>query len=248
MKYGSSFRTVALTTVLICPASISSAAIMQAVYTGTIYNSYDETNHLGLGAGNNILNGRSIVATFVYDTTLGSGQVIGPNTADLYGGSTNSTTSPMISASYQIQGLATHNVNSDYSTYVQNYTNVSTEQVYHNNYYNFSDPNILYIYESITALIYSSDFSFGIPLDLTVPLSLILDPNFQQYGGGSFTDEYYDFATNTTIRSVYGAFTVDSLTVSELGVVPLPAAIYMFGAAIAGLAGLGMRRKKLGNA
>ncbi len=78
------------------------AAVMQAVYTGTVTTAYDETGVFG-ASDPSALDGLAYTLTYIYDTALGI-RTTNANSDLVEGGSAVATISPMLSAVLTING------------------------------------------------------------------------------------------------------------------------------------------------
>jgi hypothetical protein len=83
-------------------ATEASAATMQAVYTGIVYNSYDSANMFGAGVGS--LDGLDFTQTFVYDAAAAQRTDDGQGGNYLQGGP-DFGYPPILSASMTINGV-----------------------------------------------------------------------------------------------------------------------------------------------
>jgi hypothetical protein len=206
------------------------AVPMKAVFTGTVSNSSDQTNVFGTGGSN--LNGLAYSMTFFYDPSMvGVGRSTTGSYDQAYGGTLygSGLLDPVSSALLTINGHA-ETVLGSYFGSVYNYGNYyAARQVL-----DYSDNGINYIYREFYNEVY--DFSNGLPIDLETPFSVnILN------GGGQFYFYNYDYALGQYTTASVGSLTPESLTVTRVSAVPLPAALPLF---VAGLGGLALMRRR----
>jgi hypothetical protein len=198
-------------------ASPALAVTMKAVYSGIVINGNDPDEIFGQTDN---LEGAPYVATFTYDTDIE--RQSSPVFDQVYGGLPFVTPSPMLSADILINGIT---FNFDVSEYGQatTYNDGTVSYIYHAAEGPARIPRI-FLYE------YRDDVS--IPRDLTATFSVLGDglfaPGFSQQG-------YFDFEVGD------GELLINSVKVSQLSAVPLPAGLPLLAT---GLAVLGAARRR----
>lgn len=233
-------RGAALSTVLALPAA---AATMQAVYTGTVTGSYDQTGVFG-GPGSS-LDGAAFTMTFRYDTTQGATDD-GGYYQQLYGGAAYGTTSPFFYAALTINGV-TQTLDLNYYSLVQLHDasaigGTQTETLHQA--VDYFDDGLTQDYANFYAYLGSIDGSLGVPLDLTQPFTADFDPlNGTHYGSGYFQLHDYDYGTNTYTEYAYGNLAPTRVVVTAVSAVPLPAGLPLLVFALGGLAVAARRRR-----
>lgn len=229
-------------------AAPASATIMQAVYTGTVNTSNDQTGLFGIVGS---LDGLGYSLTYVYDTSIGTAATA-PGYSRVFGADVGG---PVTSTSLTINGVTqTVPASSLYGNY---FSDVSASDA---GYPNPVDPALFYNsahmidydspggFISTTIQIYNGwdDPSLTFPQGVTTPLSL---SSSSQAFAGIFQFYVYDFSTSTYSVNSSGVLLPSTLTVTQLGTpptpAPLPAALPLMAGALAGLAVLARRRRVL---
>jgi hypothetical protein len=228
---------------LITISTPASAVTMKAVYTGTVYSSYDQTNVFGQGLGA-VLDGLSYTLTYIYDpSTVGAGRSTDATYDQAFGGfGYGNLPTPKISTTLKIGNTSQQSINNSYQDlYYQINDGVSYSYAQHASFDYFNDGlNNKYDY------LYSSgyDYSFGIPADLETPYSIALSlVNYSSYF--QFAD--YDYASSVYTRYAFGYLAPTSLTVSRFdgpSQVPVPAALPMLASGIGAIGLIARRRAK----
>lgn len=224
-------------------AAPASAAVMKAVYTGTVSGGGDGLNLFGLGTGS-VLDGLAYTSTFIYDPeTPGAVRESTPGFQDyVYGGDAYFVPSPMLSASITINGH-THYVMGHYVSQAH----VEQDSVGYNglvqhvasDYFTNSGgdyQNGIYSYQNI---IYNSADDENSPgaipdsLDVAFVLSLVgkLYGSFQFFNCDSLDTLGY---CNLTSGGLIPASLVVT-AVSGVSDVPLPAALPLLGLGLGAL-------------
>ncbi len=223
--------------VLAAPAG---AATMQAVYTGTVNNGYDETGLFG--TPQTFLDGLAYSVTYTYDTGLGN-LSSGLGTDTLTGGSAYGTQSPLLSAVVSIGGIAQSLLGS-YQTYIAvtdlaaagiGSVGINTVHLADDSTTDPLSGNSTTRYVGLSA----QDTTLAGPFTITSPFTA---PSL----GGNFLHSVIDAATGTGTQT-YVVFNPGLLTVTTVGggggggpaPVPLPASAL---ALLAGLGGIGAMR------
>jgi hypothetical protein len=199
------------------------AVPMQAVYTGTIFGSADETQLFGAGTN---LDGQSYSLAFFYDPeTPGSTRVTTPASDTVQGGTslailTIAGHAEHIAASFF--GLASNSAN--YFT-EHDARDISFDGIHYTDSYVFNT---------------ASDLDFTTPIDLQTAFATSLSNG---YGSGYFGLFSTDVSLNQTITRAYGNMNPTSLTVSRVSAVPIPGSLPLLAAAL-GFCSLQSRRRK----
>jgi hypothetical protein len=198
-------------------ASTASAVTMQATYTGTVIDGRDRTLLFGSGG---ILDGLSYIATFVYDTDIG--RQSSPQFNQVYGGAAFGNPSPMLSSDITIGGM-TFSFGGAHYGQATNSNDGAASYIYHAAQGASGTP-FIYLYE------YRDDLA--IPLDITSAFAVVgeglVAPGFAYQG-------FFDFGAG------YGALSIDSVKVTQISAVPLPASLPLV---VSGLACLGLIRRR----
>lgn len=215
------------------------AELVEAVFTGTIYNSSDATGVFGLGSGSNVLDDQEFTLTYVYDTSAGA-EMTDTGLDVIYGGDMWGP-SPVVSASLTINGV-TLTFDGDTESFVgvcnADYCNGSDLRDYEA--YQYTNDGTTYL-ESYTYTYFVLP-AFTMPFDLTEPLSYTSD-EMVEAGGDFFFYGCTPTQTDcTTTTDVSGEYTIASVSIRSLAPVPLPAGAGLLGASLA-LMGLVARRR-----
>ena len=218
------------------------AVPIQAVFTGTVYGSFDKTGLFG-GAGGS-LDGQAFTMTFKYDTALGQRSNAGPSTYDNVIGSTRfGLSNPTISATLQI-GSQSRSILGDYFSQYQMCDDgyplyCGVDQYYANAEDYLTQPGGSYTLNRFVINFW--DYLEFLPDNLDTPFSMLVSGSVGQ--DSRFIFASYDAALGTYPVYTYGGLTVSSLTVGPVvppvAPVPLPAA---GGALLAALAAIGVLR------
>jgi hypothetical protein len=209
------------------------AAIFDVTYSGTVSGAYYWDWDGLFGAPNTSLDGKSANLTFRFDTTLGSG-VIGTSPQELYGGNAWSTTSPLLSISATVggSGPVTRTVD-NYGYQSGHFASLPGTPLnqYHSNGQQI-EPGGIYAYGTVS----SSGDTFGGP-ELFSVFVFQVDPSDYSFGYGGF------YNANGGLAAYFG-FTVDTVTVSQVGEAPIPAALPLFASVLLGGGALAWRRRR----
>lgn len=220
----------------------SGAATMQAVYSGTVSNSYDLTGLFGLGAGAS-LGGLPYTLTYTYDT--GSGlRFTGAASDENYGGTGYDVASPMFSAILAIGDVAQLVFGASFA-YARQYG--GTEYDYLDHYAQDDVEDLLTgVVSQNYAYQWGYDYSNSLPANLDVPFS------FDQLAangaaGGEFGFFTYDFVEDRYSTYAYGSLYPDSLRVTVVApaAIPLPAGAWLLVLALGALAALRRTRPRV---
>lgn len=209
--------------ILLATFAPAKAVPMQAVYTGSIFGSNDETNLFGAGSN---LDGQTYRLAFYYDPeTPGSTRVTSPASDTLQGGTSQAILtiaghSEYIAASFF--GLATNSAS--YFT-EHDARDISFDGIH------YADR---YVFNTVT------DLDFTTPIDLQTAFATTLSNG---YGSGYFGLFSTDVSLGLTTTRAYGNLSPASLTVSRLSAVPIPGSLPLLVAGL-GLCGLLLRRRK----
>lgn len=239
-------RSTILALALAVAAVPAQAAVMQAVYTGTVTNSFNYTNNFGL-TGVSSLDGQAYVLTFVYNTALGITDNAGESIY-LYGGTNTAPApvpSPVTSATLLINGQTVQAPPSNGIVAVkksppcaicENFVQHTASNSQGANTPNSSAQTLFGQFKSTTA---------AVPLSLTQAFSLTA-PSGTSYDGGEFG--FTDIQNNVTGTQVSGQFLVQSVTVTVVtpdvvvAPVPLPASAALL---LVGLGAIGAMAGRL---
>lgn len=220
--------------------STSGAATMQAVYTGTVGNSYDQSGLFGQGAGAS-LDGMTYALTYTYDPTFGL-RSRGPASDEVYGGAIYGAPSPMYSAVLSIGSVAQLVFGTTFS-YARQLEFPGLQYLDHY--------AVDFAFDPWTGLVsenYAYQWAYApagsLPLDLDVALSLA-GPAAPGQSGGAFGFCQYDPVTAEYVSCSSGSLFPESLTVSVLApsAIPLPAGAGLLVAALGALGGLRRLRR-----
>ncbi len=229
-------------TLLICTAVLAftsfsapaSAIPMRAVYTGTVSDSYDETNTFGYGTGRYVLDGLSYTLTFLFDPAApGIVRSTGATSDLAYGGPIYGfpNPGPMSSANLTINGH-TETISPEWWGYAEVSNNSFSEYIA----YDYVNDG-LHVVDSLLVT-YAFDWSpAGTPNGLETPFTS--NDLRDTYGQFQFVNADRGPAT----KYVWGSLSPQTLAVSRVSAVPLPAALPLL---VAGIAALGLvGRKKI---
>ncbi len=221
-------------------AAPASAAMMQAVYTGTVFDSVNRTGEFGV-SGLGGLDGLDYLLTFVYDISLGQGVQTSAMTS-LFGGPDTSaapgTLSPVISSSITINGVTRSFAGESAGSITLKQSN--SDAVNHSSQMHTGGGGDLTDY-LLHAGIFGADFP--VPLSLTEAFDLVMEPDTITRTGifGFYTavgGKYVEYAT--------GQLDIASLKVTKHSAapspIPLPAPALLLVTAFAGVALLRQRR------
>lgn len=220
------FKTLLAIVALGVAALPAEASVMQAVYTGTAYGTYND----GVFGSPTNLDGLGVTATFTYNTNGGARYTTG-YLDEAYGG-IGYGPPDMMDAKLAINGHTAYS-NANYYGLAYNYNDGSTALTEHYAYqsgYTGTD----YFYNYIYA--YAYDLLFGLPVSLDTPYSAFVVPG-NTYGYFQF----YHVRNGVQTSSASGYFDVDHVSISQVSAVPLPAS---GGLVLAALLGLGMMRRR----
>lgn len=228
--------------------SVAQAAVLQAVYTGKVENSFDQFLSFGTTETNG-LDGLDFSLTYVYDPSVGTPFSTSAVLA-VFGGTAppNLVPSPIISASLKINGV-TRSVNGSYfgSVVVQQtdsgFNSIDGVQHYAQDFGSTPDRTFDFI---ISTNVY--DFDLPVPLSLTTPFGFNV-PDGAPLNSGSFL--FQDVVAGVAIENSSGILRFRSLTVSEVtdlpptpAPIPLPASFPLLLAGMAGLVGWKARARR----
>jgi hypothetical protein len=221
--------SVVAAAVMLGGVSQASAAIMDVTYTGTVSSGTDTFGLFGIAGAS--LVGSSWVATYTFDTTLGS-----PNSSSTENFVTGGTiygagsSSPVLSSMITINGVYKavdgshygYDYGSNNGTYSSQY---QAAQNYHSGYNEYLTSHIYNYYGSL-------------PASITTPFTYTVDAKDSQYGN-------YYLGNGTTSESIYA--NLATLTVSEhVGAVPEPSTWAMMLLGFAGVGFAAYRKRKNG--
>jgi hypothetical protein len=216
----------------------ANAAVMQATFSGTIYSGYDTTGEFG-AAGSDLLD-QAISLTFTYDTSVGFQS--SPGFEQVIGGPGYGGPSPMISSVVTINGQS-QSLGSGYYDYASlyDYGVHGYDQFYVQSYENSTDcVGDICTISGDYALVYTFAFFEYLADSLDQPFTADLSVDDTSYGYFQTYTYAYNTVTGEGLGSeyAYGAYTLDSLVVTQVSTVPLPASFPLIIAALGGLAGL----------
>ena len=216
-------------------ATSASAITMQAVYTGTVSNGYELTNDFGLGL-NTSFSGNPFTMTFIYDpATPGSVRTTIPGSSDRVSGGSYfvpGIADPFSSAKLTINGHSQSvggNYNGDAFVSAGHIYQVS-ENIFNNGLIN----NLAYLFQPV----YSNGLNF--PTNLETPYMASITSNVP----GAFQFQNFNIASGIYSRNTIGHLSPTNLTITRVSVVPLPAALPLFGLGLGALGMLGRSRRK----
>jgi len=242
------FKAICLAALVGTVSVPAHAVVMQAVYTGKAAIGTDQKGVL-IDPGS-ALDGYDYEATFVYDTDLGlrlSG--LGSRTGDiLLGGSNYGVDTPITSAVLKINGRS-HSFPANYWGWVYRYEkNYPYDAYIQHEANNFSTDGYSDNQNSL-GISWIPNEGIGVPVDLEVPYTIDLGANSKGWNAGFYLSTF-DRNTYTTTFFATGRLFPGHLAVTVVGAspspVPLPSALPLLAATLAGLAAL--RRRQLGNA
>lgn len=211
----------------------ATASVMQAVYTGTVYNSQNDTGEFGI-ADPHGLDGLAYTLTYVYDTSLGH-RTTNSQHDDVIGGTYYNAVSPIVSSLLTINGV-TKLVLGGYTGEVAVY-NYSYEMSF-----------------SLDASDFYSSGDFGsanhIGMSSFVPKGSIQTNVERAFSLGSLANNFssffqfqtYNNSTSSFSTNVKGDLSQESLIVTRISPVPLPASFGLMAAALGGLVAFRRRR------
>ncbi|SMX50704.1 VPLPA-CTERM sorting domain-containing protein [Maliponia aquimaris] len=226
-------KILCLLIALAATATSAAAATITATFTGTVYNSYDNTGLFGPAGGS--LDGQSITASYVFDTAVpGAFRDTGTDYDYLYGGTTYPAASPLVSAKVTINGTSRNVTGAWYSAiFLTNtdYLAVYAEDLDSSSTYS---TELLYVYGTVP----------GLPESLDTNLTL----TGSQLAGltGQFGFSTYGSLGELQQFTTFGLFTLDSAVFNAGGLppaVPLPASLPLMAVALGGMALLRRRRR-----
>lgn len=238
------FRFLIATSALALTAASAEAATMKAVYTGTVYSSYDQTGVFG--EADTSLDGLSYLLTFIYDTALGNRNTLPGYYDEVSGGEVYSaSTDPILSAKLTINGKS-FSVDGSY----QGFAGVQSDNSSYSNYYHYAheydpgDEDGKYKYSYINQ---NSNFTEGTVPELDVATTLT--GSYYSYWG-YFQKYEYDYTTGAYLSYAHGYLDPDKLVITRYtpddggpAPVPLPAAAGLMAAALGALGTLARRRR-----
>ena len=205
---------------------------MEAVYTGTITSGYDQTGVFGTAGVD--LAGLSYTTTYVFETT-GNVHTTDANQDYIVSGDYNATSSTMTSATMTVGGqsytiapnfLGVSYVGSDlvgYTLYEEHGEQYFTDGVVSQDAY-------------LDDSLYTADLN---PVDLGASVDSLKN---NLGSSGLFSIYFYNSVTGEYVYA-YGAMAADSVHISEVAPVPLPAAGGLMLAGLGALAAVKRRRK-----
>ena len=213
---------------------------MQAVYTGTIYSSNDESGAFGFGMGAGALDGQSFTLTYVYDTSIpGIGLYGAPQFNAGYGGSAYSLVDPMVSAELKIGSVSMFATGSDNGE-ARNYNDGGSAYGFHYAVNSFND-GITYDFANLYAYVY--DPLIAVPLGLTDPYVI---PAAGTASYGFFNFAHFDYGLGQYTLNAGGYFHMSSLTVSPVSEVPLPATLPLLVSCLGAVGFAAQQRRRKG--
>jgi hypothetical protein len=203
------YRLAAVAAATALFAATPAAAIVKiATFSGTVASGYDQTGVFA--AADSDLTGYTWVATYTYDTTLGTQNTDGA-TFDIREGGPNfgGGTSPVLSSSITINGVTRTVAGVSGYARTQNYPYVAftaTDQ---------SDDGVTEIYQTIEHYAYP----VGAPTSLETNFGPVVDPGF---GNGYIQFYAYSYTSSTTTEFAT-AYLANAITYSVRDAVPEPA-------------------------
>jgi hypothetical protein len=241
----SKFRSVFVGVALLAGslAGMASAAVMQATYMGTVFDSSDPTNLFGAGGGSS-LDGLAFKAVFIYDPATPGASRKTTSTSDyVLGGTLLGVPSPMRSARLTINEH-TASVDAGYFGAIGSASSRDFSSVSHNSFNDVFTPSRGILSNVISAFAASDSPLFPLDLDSSVPLtSLGSDPS----GGGAFRIPLlFPGCPGCVVESVTeGRLSPSSVQIAPI---PIPAALPLLASGLAGLGFVAFRRGRRGQA
>lgn len=217
----------------------SDAATMQAIYSGMVSESHDQTGLFGQGAGAS-LDGQSYTLTFTYDPAMGS-RTTGPAVDEVYGGTVYGTLSPIFGAVLTIGGVS-KSLSGASIAFVRQREFFGTDHLDHYAQDDAVDPLTGLISQAI-AYQWAIDPGNLLPMNLDMPFSLS-GPVGTGLFGGYFGFFLFDPVLNQYLTATRGSLSPGNLRVSVVSpaAVPLPAGA---GLLLLALVALGATRQRL---
>jgi hypothetical protein len=220
------------TAILLTAISSSSAALIEAIYTGTIYYGTDLSGVFGVPGRS--LAGDTYVATFLFDTTRGNSQS-SPTSNEVSGGSAFGTLSPVLEVVVEVNGYR--------ASFPAPYLGLIGGS---NDGVSSSQNAEAYRNETDGSIGYSDGANFQIKIDgSSIPSSIIGPFTYNVSNNdsdlGSFNFDTYDYILGYPTYYAYADVHISTLTVS--GVPELSTWVMMLlGFSGLGLAGVSARR------
>ncbi len=205
-------------------ATSASAALVDVVYSGTVYDSNDLTGVFG--PPNTSLDGDPITVTYEFDTTQGITSA-SPTQNYAYGGGFYGASSPALSVVITVDGVSVSAGAPNYIGEIYGYNDGSISEQLHEAS-NYSDNGV--IFEDSGAETYIYNYNGMLPASITTPFTYAVQPGDST--SGYFQIQTYTYATGAA-QYASGSINIATLTVS---VVPEPSTWAMM---LIGFAGLG---------
>lgn len=212
-------RVLAFVCAALLSAGSATAATMTAVFTGTIFDSFDAAGTFSGTGASGTLDDQAFTLTYVYDPSLGN-RITGVGRDTASGGQLEFVPSPMNSGALTINGIMRSFAGRNSATISQGITAFQfTPFLVYGSYdysvaddFSSSESEVNILVQSADLLLpYSLDLAFG-PRDLTTASYV--------FGGFKFID--FDAGFGTFSTNAFGRFNATSVTVTGGDPVPVP--------------------------